>query len=270
MMADNVVFLEPGDERAQKIAKAMGSQTAGDILQILGEGPQSLTDITDRLSIPMNTAKYHVENLLDAGLIAVAETRYSVKGREVKIYTLSNQLLIVAPRRADARSLLLKYATLFGVVALGTALIAALSPLLSPVGFVRGSANQVNTAPPYAAVSPEAGAAAKGVAESIVQNVTSAANTLATGTLAAADNLAVNVSPALASTHATAVPASLPTSAAAAVAPVPSPLPPGTLGTGAGTVLPGLDPAIAFFLGGALVIFILACYEAWLWKRKKS
>lgn len=45
----------------------------------------------------MTTVKYHVENLLDAGLISVAETRYSVKGREVKLYSLTNQLLIVAP-----------------------------------------------------------------------------------------------------------------------------------------------------------------------------
>ena len=37
-MADNVVLLEPGDERAQKIAKAMGSQTASDILQLLSDG----------------------------------------------------------------------------------------------------------------------------------------------------------------------------------------------------------------------------------------
>ena len=28
----DVIFLEPGGEQAQKIAKAMGSQTAGDIL----------------------------------------------------------------------------------------------------------------------------------------------------------------------------------------------------------------------------------------------
>jgi predicted transcriptional regulator len=108
-MAEEVVFLEPGDERAQKIAKAMGSQTASDILQLLSEGQKSLTDITERLAIPMTTVKYHVENLLDAGLLSVAETKYSVKGREVKLYSLTNQLLIVAPRHANVRSLLLKY-----------------------------------------------------------------------------------------------------------------------------------------------------------------
>ena len=60
-MADNVVFLEPGDERAQKIAKAMGSQTASDILQILGEGPRSLTDITERLNIPIRVYPLQTE-----------------------------------------------------------------------------------------------------------------------------------------------------------------------------------------------------------------
>jgi predicted transcriptional regulator len=76
-MTDNVVLLEPGDERAQKIAKAMASQTASDILQLLAESPRSLTGITERLSIPLTTAKYHIENLLDAGLILVADTKYS-------------------------------------------------------------------------------------------------------------------------------------------------------------------------------------------------
>ena len=72
--------------------KRWGSQTASDILQFLAENKKSLTEITDRLAIPLTTAKYHIENLLDAGLISVAETKYSVKGREIKIYSLTNQL----------------------------------------------------------------------------------------------------------------------------------------------------------------------------------
>lgn len=81
----DVIVLEPGGEQAQKIAKAMGSQTAGDILQLLKTGPKTSTEVTDQLGIPMGTAKYHIENLLDAGLIEVTKTKYSVKGREVKV-----------------------------------------------------------------------------------------------------------------------------------------------------------------------------------------
>lgn len=254
IMADNVVFLEPGDERAQKIAKAMGSQTASDILQILGEGPRSLTDISEKLNIPMNTAKYHIENLLDAGLIAVSQTKYSIKGREVKIYTLTNQLLVVAPRQSNVRSLLLKYASLFGIVAFGSVMISAISPLFGPGSMIRGSANSVNSVP-QVAFREDGGAVAKAVTETVVQNVTTTHEALMTGTKGVGDTWAANVTPALISTPS---PTTMPS---------PPIIPPGSIESGAGAVFPSLDPALAFFLGGVLVIFILVCYEAWLWKR---
>jgi DNA-binding transcriptional ArsR family regulator len=254
-MADNVVFMEPGDERAQKIAKAMGSQTANDILQILGEGPRSLTDITERLNVPMNTAKYHIENLLDAGLIAVEQTRYSIKGREVKIYTLTNQLLVVAPRQSNVRTLLLKYASLFGIVAVCSGVVSVLSPVFGTGSLIRGSLNSVNSVP-QVALREDGGAVAKAVTETVARNVTTTHEAVMTGAKGVADTWAANVTPALVSTPS---PTMMP----------PSPtIPPGSLEGGAGAVFPSLDPALAFFLGGVLVIFILICYEAWLWKTR--
>jgi DNA-binding transcriptional ArsR family regulator len=255
-MADNVVFLEPGDERAQKIAKAMGSQTASDILQILGDGPQSLTDITERLNIPMNTAKYHIENLLEANLIAVAQTKYSIKGREVKIYTLTNQLLIVAPRQSNVRSFLLKYASLFGIVAVCSVIISVISPVFGPGSLVRGSVNTLNRAPEYALPQGDGAGAGMAVSECAARNVTAAPDVMLAGTKGVTDTLAANVTPALVSTPAPAMVPTLPA------------IPPGPADGGAGTVFAGLDPALAFFLGGALVIFLLLCYEAWIWKKQ--
>jgi len=208
-MADNVVVLEPGDIRAQKIAKAMGSPTAGDILQLLAEKPQSLSDITERLSLPMNTAKYHIENLIDAGVIAVADTRYSVKGRTVKIYSLTDQLLIVAPRRADIRSMLTKYAALFGIVAVASLGISSILPLLST-----GSTNEAVFAATAPTVSDATGGA--GSREVALQSMKMSSDTFAGGVPAA-----------------------------------------------------GIDPSLAFFCGGLMVIMILLCYEAWLWKKRR-
>jgi DNA-binding transcriptional ArsR family regulator len=268
-MAENVVFLEPGDERAQKIAKAMGSQTASDILQILGEGPRSLTDITERLNIPMNTAKYHIENLLDAGLIAVEKTKYSIKGREVKIYMLTNQLLVVAPRQSNVRSLLLKYASLFGIVAVCSGMIAILSPVIGPGSMFRGSANTLNTGPEYMAQEYGTGhdglGTAKALSESVAQNITQSPDVVAAGTKGVADTWAGNVSPSMLSTHAPTVTPVLPTPASI-IPPEPG-FAASTLQSGAGGGFPALDPALAFFLGGVLVIFVLLCYEAWLWKK---
>jgi DNA-binding transcriptional ArsR family regulator len=199
MAAEDLVILEPGDERAQKIAKAMSSQTATDILKLLAESQKTMTEITEKLAIPITTVKYHFGNLLDAGLIIVADTKYSVKGREIKIYSLSNQLLIVAPRQSNVRSLLLKYAALFAVVLFGTVAVAFVSPLL-----LAGGTAAPNDFAPVAAPREAGGIALK-------------------------------------ATHELANPAA-----------APSP-----------------DLALAFLLGGLLVIVVLLVYEGWLLKKRK-
>ena len=200
-MTGNVVVLEPGDERAQKIAKAMGSQTASDILTLLATGTKSLTDITEQLKIPITTAKYHTENLLDAGLITIPQTKYSVKGREVKMYALTDQLLIVAPKQTNIRSLLLKYTSLFGIVVAGTLAIIGLAPLL---------AGQVATS--------------DAVPLMMSREAASGGNAVYAPKAVADWGLVQEVSP---------------------------------------------DLALAFFCGGAFVIGVLLCYEAYLWKKRR-
>jgi DNA-binding transcriptional ArsR family regulator len=161
-MADDVIVLEPGDERAQKIAKAMASPTAGDLLQAMKDGPRTSSDLADLLHLPMSTVKYHIGNLLDAGILEVSETRYSVKGREVKVYTLKDQLLIVAPRTTSIRSLLLKYASIFSVFLLATLVMVAMTPIISeappsgPGGFLPGI-NEQKVITPSITPSPPAG-----------------------------------------------------------------------------------------------------------------
>lgn len=199
-MTGNVVVLEPGDEQAQKIAKAMGSQTASDILTLLATGTKSLTDITEQLKIPITTAKYHTENLLDAGLITIPQTKYSVKGREVKMYALTDQLLIVAPKQTNIRSILLKYTSLFGIVVAGTLSIIGLAPLL---------AGQVATSD---------------AAPLMMSRETSGGNGVFAAKTVADSSLVQEVPP---------------------------------------------DLALAFFCGGAFVIGVLLCYEAYLWKKRR-
>jgi DNA-binding transcriptional ArsR family regulator len=132
-MTDEILILEPGDDRANKIAKAMASNTASDILGVLNNGEQTSSEIAHRLGIPITTVSYHIDNLLDAGMIRVAKTRWSKKGREVKVYDLSDQLVIMASPKTDIRSLLLKYASLFSILIVATVLLGAFSPLLSGV-----------------------------------------------------------------------------------------------------------------------------------------
>ena len=131
-MADDVVVIQPGDERAQKIARAMASQTANAVIQAFGRGPLTSSEVARAMAIPITTASYHIENLLDVGLLEVMETRWSEKGREVKVYGLANQVLIIAPPVSDLRSVLKKYTTLFAIAVFASLSLATFLPLLLP------------------------------------------------------------------------------------------------------------------------------------------
>jgi DNA-binding transcriptional ArsR family regulator len=128
-MADDVLILEPGDVRAQKIAKAISSQTAGDILNQMKEGGYTASQLAETLNLPLTTVQYHLENLVEAAMLIVIEKRWSKKGREIKVYGLRNQVVIVAPHPGDVRSLLLKYASLFGIVVLAGVVMLTLLTL---------------------------------------------------------------------------------------------------------------------------------------------
>jgi DNA-binding transcriptional ArsR family regulator len=235
--ARDVIVLEPGGEQAQKIAKAMGSQTAGDILQLFKTGPKTSTEVTDQLGIPMGTAKYHIENLLDAGLIEVTKTKYSVKGREVKVYGLKDQLLIVTPSVTNVRALLLKYASLFGIVAVGTVVVAAVFRVLTIEGTansftidLKNSGTMVATAVPPVPLTTgnqwAQGAGAGSVAENATR-VTDIKDIVTAAPTHAAETVYSQVS------NQVTAPAAFPFQ----------------------------EVLIAFFLGGCLVIAVLILYE---------
>ena len=142
-MANDVVVLQPGDERAQKIARAMASQTANAIIQAFGSEPLTSSEVARRMEIPITTASYHIENLLDAGLIEVMETRWSEKGREVKVYGLANQVFIIASPVSDLQSVLKKYTTLFGIVVLASIGLWSILPAMLPFDGVTPASRSV-------------------------------------------------------------------------------------------------------------------------------
>jgi len=148
---EEIIFLEPGQEKAQNIVKAISHHNAGELMQLLSsEGPMKLSDIASRMGLSTNAAKYHVENLKNAGLIEIANTRYSVKGKKMKVYRLKNQVFIVAPNMTSGpalRAVLLKYATLcgifivaFGVILLQPFVILSYGPVSSLTGSLQPGA----------------------------------------------------------------------------------------------------------------------------------
>lgn len=138
--ADEVVILEPGQEQAQKFIKAISNQSASAVLQLLREsGPLRLSDIAPRLGMSLNATKYHIENLMDVGLVEISNTRYSIKGRKVKMYRMKNQIFIVAPSMTEKKQIIsavLRYGSFLGLYLLVAVAFLVIIPLQAFEGLV--------------------------------------------------------------------------------------------------------------------------------------
>ncbi len=113
--SQKVRLLSPDDEQTRLIGKAIASETAGKILSSMAGREVTAMMLSEELVTPVSTVMYHLENLASAGLIEVSRTRYSVKGREMKVYRLIDQVLIVSPKSFDLKAVLTRCATLLSI-----------------------------------------------------------------------------------------------------------------------------------------------------------
>lgn len=105
MAEEKYVLISLEDERAKNIADALGNKTCKKILDLLAEKELSETEISKFLSIPLNTAEYNIKKLIKAGLIEEKKHFFSIKGKRIPFYKISNKHIIISPRKTSLNKL---------------------------------------------------------------------------------------------------------------------------------------------------------------------
>jgi DNA-binding transcriptional ArsR family regulator len=106
------------DDDAERLLGSVSSETARSILTALEERPATASELADSVSTSLQNVRHHLGNLQEAGLVEVAGTRYSVKGREMKVYAPSQDSLIVVGSEDDKERFLDSLDRLVGALAL--------------------------------------------------------------------------------------------------------------------------------------------------------
>ena len=115
--SDKVLVL-PLNEDSKKVTQALSNEKALKMLEMLADKPMSATTLSEKMGLPLTTIKYNLDSLIDADLIKVKETKWSQKGREIKIYEPVQKLIVVVPGtknvdRSSIMGMLKKYLGLF-------------------------------------------------------------------------------------------------------------------------------------------------------------
>ena len=259
--AEKVLILPLGEE-SKKVTKVLSNDSARQMLELLVDKPMSASEVSEELGVPLTTVKYNLDALIDAGLIKVKETKWSVKGRKIKIYAPIRKLIVVVPDKTDRNSvtdILQKYL----VVLLGAAGLSAIiewwcqptlrgtqDALVDVVVEAGGSGVPVPVPTPSPAPLMKGGAQFPSESVAASANVADAASVVQegveTGATAAVTPTPVNMLPVTESTPMTS--------------PIPGGADMGTSSIDFSQVL-GAHPGVWFLLGCVFVVALLVLRE---------
>lgn len=98
-------------EDSRKIARLLSNETSIEILKLLNKKSMSASNLADELGVRLNTLKYNLDSLLEAGMIRVRHVKWSRKGREIKVYEAAEKVIIFLPvkENPEAPILLMKH-----------------------------------------------------------------------------------------------------------------------------------------------------------------
>ncbi|MEA1905613.1 MAG: hypothetical protein U9N12_01490 [Euryarchaeota archaeon] len=208
--------------------------------------------------------------LLNQDLITIKQTRWSVKGREIKIYAPAHKLIVVVPDKTDRKSVVDTLRRYLGVL-LGAAGISAIiewwhKPLVGTQEALRDVAEEtasgIPMSTPVEMPPPMEGALPAPVCVPTPVNVTEAGVGGATDALSRAQEVAVEEAVA------TCTPTSAPVPDVMLPVPEPTLMAPPAMKCG-GMDMPSIDllqmlgshPGVWFFFGCIFVVVLLALME---------
>ncbi|MBX0323454.1 winged helix-turn-helix domain-containing protein [Halomicroarcula sp. F13] len=233
------------DDDVSAVLDALSSETAREILNAVYDDPGTPSELADRLGMSIQKVSYHLEKLETEELIAVAGTQYSEKGQEMKVYEPPEDPLVLFVGTQDRkRSLKSLVKRLMPAVGILTAASLILQILLGNVPFPFGTAASGDGA--------ESGGSGGGDAAVQGTEATPTPTAVSTETEAATtsgDGGGVSIAEATETPTPTEVATEEPEALDVATE---------VATTAAGSGGFEVEPGVAFFLGGLLVVAIVA------------
>jgi DNA-binding transcriptional ArsR family regulator len=105
-MDDKSIMVPLDDVRAKYIAEVIGNKSCKKILDYLAENDASVSEVALKLKMPLNTVDYNIKKLLKADLIEKISHWWSVKGKKMPIYRVSNKKVVIYPKQRSLRTFL--------------------------------------------------------------------------------------------------------------------------------------------------------------------
>jgi DNA-binding transcriptional ArsR family regulator len=134
----DIQVLGVGEDETAEVFDALSSDTARRVLTALYDEPAPPSELADRLDMSVQNVSYHLDTLRDTGLVRVADTRYSEKGHEMRVYAPANTPMVVflgtEERKTEFLDLFKRFVGATGLLFLAAATLYLYQGAARPVG----------------------------------------------------------------------------------------------------------------------------------------
>ena len=134
----DIQVLGVDEDDSADVFEALSSDTARRVLTAIYDESAPPSELADRLDISLQNVSYHLDNLEEAGVVRVADTRYSEKGREMNVYAPADEPVVVfvgtEERKTGFRDLLKRLVGATGLLFVISSLLFAFQAFGRPGG----------------------------------------------------------------------------------------------------------------------------------------
>ena len=123
------------DEKAKIVAMELANDNGRRIIDAFFIEPQSASDLANKLELPMPTVMFHIERLMEIGIIEVVDTKLSRKFKDIKYYGPKKTAILIVPSQKEATVRSLSTSLKTSYIPAPTALLVMFFIVILGIGF---------------------------------------------------------------------------------------------------------------------------------------
>ena len=98
---DVLHVISTDDEKAKMVAMELANDNGRRIIDAFFIEPQSAGDLSKKLNLPMPTVMFHIERLIEIGIIDIVDTKLSRKFKDIKYYGPKKTAILIVPSQKE-------------------------------------------------------------------------------------------------------------------------------------------------------------------------
>ena len=132
---DVLHIISTDDENAKIVAMELANDNGRRIIDAFFIEPQSAGDLAKKLDLPMSTVMFHIERLMEIGIIGVVDTKLSRKFKDIKYYGPKKTAILIVPSQKEETVRNLSTSLKTSYIPAPTALLVMFLVVIMGIGF---------------------------------------------------------------------------------------------------------------------------------------